>query len=207
MGHRPMYCVASPGGDPARCDGEHEASRSGTPAACGVRDGNFHNCDPRSDEYPAEPELEGLLHAHGVDVAMYGHIHLYARFWPTLRGKVLATGPGAYSDPPATVFITNGGGGNHEMRLGQGGAPSSGECPAPWCAFESGWRGGRDNALSADFGYARIAVANASHLAWEQVSATRGGAVVDAWTLVRSSGAPAFGRRALSRRLSALRQR
>ena len=103
---RRRYCVSSlPGGG---CDGEHEASRTGTPSLCGL---NGHNCAPRSG---ASFSIENLFHKHGVDLALYGHIHSYARFWPVFAERVLASGPGAYVNPPATVHVTTGAGGNPE---------------------------------------------------------------------------------------------
>ena len=192
-GHRPMYCVAT-GGD-GRCDAEHEASRQGTMMECSPVDG--HLCW-RRDTAKALPEVsvEALMHEHGVDVAIFGHVHAYARHWPVFAELTLASGPDAYVDPPGTVHFLTGAGGNPEMKVGEL-PPPLGPCSAPWCAFQAGYapRPGQ----SADFSYSRITVANATHLRWEQVSATLGDVIDDVW-LVRSAGAPAFGSTAAARR-------
>ena len=67
---------------------------------------------------------------------------------------------------------------------------------APWCAFQAGYapREGQ----SADYSYSRLTVANATHLRWEQVSATVGGVIDDTW-IVRTRGVPAFGTAAAAR--------
>ena len=190
-GHRPMYCVAT-GGD-GRCDAEHEASRQGTMMECSAADG--HVCW-RRDAAKALPELsvEALMHEHGVDVAIFGHVHAYARHWPAFAEHTLASGPDAYVDPPATVHFLTGAGGNPEMKLGDT-PPPVGPCSAPWCAFQVGYA--PKPGQSADYSYSRITVANATHLRWEQVSATLGGVIDDVW-LYRTAGVPAFGARRAS---------
>jgi hypothetical protein len=50
--------------------------------------------------------------------ALFGHVHAYARHWPTFDERVMASGAGAYDDPPATVHFTTGAAGNPEMRTG-----------------------------------------------------------------------------------------
>ncbi len=188
MAHRPMYCTVA-GGD-GRCDAEHEASRQGTMMECSALDG--HLCW-RRESSKALPALsvEALMQAHGVDVAIFGHVHAYARHWPVFDEQTLASGPGAYVDPPATVHFTTGAAGNPEMKLGDL-PPPLGACGAPWCAFQAGYAPRKGQ--SADYSYSRITVANATHLRWEQVSATVGGVIDDVW-IERSSGVPAFGQR------------
>ena len=192
-GHRPMYCVAT-GGD-GRCDAEHEASRQGTMMECSAADG--HVCW-RRDAAKALPELsvEALMQQFGVDVAIFGHVHAYARHWPVFAEHTLASGPDAYTDPPGTVYFLTGAGGNPEMKLGDL-PPPLGPCSAPWCAFQAGYapRPGQ----GADYSYSRITVPNATHLRWEQVSGTLGDVIDDVW-LVRSAGVPAFGAAAAARR-------
>ena len=61
---------------------------------------------------------------------------------------------------------------------------------APWCAFQAG--DAPREGQSADYSYSRLTVPNATHLRWEQVSATAGGVIDDVW-ITRSAGAPAFG--------------
>jgi hypothetical protein len=189
MGHRPMYCIAT--GPDGRCDGEHEASRTGTMMQCSATNG--HQCAPLGGAAKAAPLLsvEELMYAHGVDVAMFGHVHAYARHWPVFR-EVPFPGPDAYTDPPATVHITNGAAGNPEMLLGDA-SPPLGACGAPWCAFQAGYapRPGQ----TADYSYARLSVCNATHLRWEQLSGTLGRVIDDVW-VVRRQGVPVFGARA-----------
>ena len=134
------------------------------------------------------------MHEHGVDVAIFGHVHAYARHWPAFAEHTLASGPDAYVDPPATVHFLTGAGGNPEMKLGDT-PPPVGPCSAPWCAFQVGYA--PKPGQSADYSYSRITVANATHLRWEQVSATLGGVIDDVW-LYRTAGVPAFGARRAS---------
>jgi hypothetical protein len=189
MGHRPMYCVAT--GADGHCDAEHEASRQGTMTQCSKADG--HACAPLPGA-PAGLSVETLLYKHGVDVAMFGHVHAYARSWPVFNEKT-TPGAEAYTDPRATVHFTTGAAGNPEMKLGAT-PPPLGACSAPWCAFQAGYapREGQ----SADYSYSRITVPNATHLRWEQISATLGGVIDDTW-LVRTRGAPVFGVAAAAR--------
>jgi len=186
MGHRPMYCVWPDA--QGRCDGEHEASRLGLMSSCSKLDG--HTCSMRRGA-PGNLSVEALMYRHGVDVAMFGHVHIYQRNWPVYDEKVLAQGAGAYDDPPATVHVTSGAGGNREMRVG-GEAPPHGP-GGRWCAFQSGYAP-RDG-QSADYSFSRITVPNATHLRWEQVSGTLG-RVVDEFWVTRSRGVPSFGSRA-----------
>ena len=61
---------------------------------------------------------------------------------------------------------------------------------APWCAFQAGYA--PKPGQSADYSYSRVTVPNATHLRWEQVSATAGRVIDDVW-ITRSRGAAAFG--------------
>ena len=188
LGHRPMYCVVASA--VGRCDEEHEASRRGLPSACP------HNI-PRACRPAAAGAgcaagrtfpVEQLFFEQGVDLAVFGHIHAYERYWPVFDHTVLngstyvndATGD-RYLNPGATVHVTSGAGGNAEMRRGAR-LPPSGRCAgrSPWCAFQSGY--GPAEGESGDYSYSRIEVHNATHLRWAQVSHTLG-RVVDEWSL------------------------
>ena len=142
-------------------------------------------------------------------------MHAYARHFPVFDEKAY-TGEDAYTDPPATVHFTTGAAGNPEMLVGDA-PPPLGRCrrarrtllavgslcgvltaralpgclrSAPWCAFQAGYAPAKGQ--SADYSYSRVTLANATHLRWEQVSASYGRVVDDTW-IVRTRGAPAFG--------------
>ena len=103
-----MYCTyPSPEGP---CDAEHEASRRGIPAAC-TNASNGHACVLAADPLSTFP-MEDLLYQYGVDLAIYGHIHDYERFYPVYNLK-LTDDPfkEPYVDPHATVHMTTGAGG------------------------------------------------------------------------------------------------
>ena len=185
-GHRPMYCTW-----PDRngvCDGEHEASRQGLMSTCSPLDG--HLCTKRRGA-PSNLSVEALLHKHGVDVAIFGHIHIYSRSWPVYDEHVLASGGlDAYTDPPATVHMVTGAGGNREMKTGSR-VPPHGQ-GGSYTAFQSGYAPA--DGQSADYSYSRVTVHNATTLEWEQVSGTFGG-VIDHFFITRTRGIPSFGER------------
>jgi hypothetical protein len=115
--------------------------------------------------------MEALLFEHAVDLAFFGHVHDYERFYPTYDRVVYsddASSFDSYADPRATAHVTTGSGGNKEMRA-SGAAVTRGACEAPWCAFQSGHapRPGQ----SADHTFSRVLVPNATTLVWEQLSA------------------------------------
>ncbi|KDD74161.1 hypothetical protein H632_c1520p0 [Helicosporidium sp. ATCC 50920] len=151
--------------------------------------------DEAAPEEPMEEEtMEDLLFKHRVDLAVYGHIHCYARSWPVFNKTVVGAQGGAgrpgdvLINPRAPVHVTSGAGGNREMTQGQL-PPPVGPCnttKAPWCAFQSGYypREGR----SADHSFSFVTAHNATHLHWEQRSNTLG-AVVDEWWVVQEARA------------------
>mmetsp|Transcript_3427 Transcript_3427/g.11917 ORF Transcript_3427/g.11917 Transcript_3427/m.11917 type:complete len:511 (-) Transcript_3427:173-1705(-) len=168
--HRPMYCVVrGPDGD---CDGEHRQSRKGIPSQCSEEDN--HVCEPLEQEGGEEVSfpVEDLFYRYGVDLAIYGHVHDYERFWPVYNLTVVNGTDvtlGRYFDPHATVHMTTGSGGNPEMILGTDPPPRGlcGYC-SPWCAFQSGYY--PQGKQASDYTYSRIEVHNATHLTWEQWS-------------------------------------
>lgn len=203
-GHRPMYCVEAHAG---RCNAEHEASRLGVPSVCPHN--NPAACRPLhppgngSSSSSSSFPIEQLFHRYGVDLAVFGHVHDYERYFPAFNltayppetsgggggggGSGLAGAAGGpvtvWEEPRATVHVTTGAGGNSEMRTGPE-LPPQGPCSdsSPWCAFQSGWapHGGQ----SYDFSHSRLAVFNATHLRWQQYSSSFG-RVIDEWWLVR----------------------
>jgi 3',5'-cyclic AMP phosphodiesterase CpdA len=213
MGHRPYYCnVATPrnesSGAPRHCDGEQEQSRLGpgvnrsstsSPGSSAGGGGSGGTVT----EYPFS--VERLMYDYGVDLALFGHVHDYSRFFPTFNLTVLngTTAPGKpYTNPRATVHMTIGGAGNPEMPppLPKQLPPPAPPTPAltatckedrgcrhpwaPWAACETGYY-----PACSDMNYGRIVVANATHLRWQQVSVTQGGEVIDGfWLVVDGAG-------------------
>ena len=205
--HRPMYCVRAEDPDRAparnnaqlrgRCGWEQEAARLGVMTSC---DGDAYaaagcsaakiavpeeNARGPSLEVPkvgkkAEPaRVEQLLYQHGVDVAFFGHVHDYERYYP-VYDEVTVNGTSVtfdrYVQPRATVHVTTGSGGNKEMKTPKGGGSiPGGRCidSAPWCAFQSGHA--PKIGQVADFTYSRVVVRDATTLEWTQMRATGGG--------------------------------
>ena len=168
-GHRPMYCpYVQPGAPPGLCPYEFEVSRLGCTADCSHY--GDHDCwcvDAEGEGLAPGGGVEGLLCDAGVDVAVFGHVHEYARFHPVRGGQLKTAGtsvtrpeeppgsPGvgfAYADggrvtrydagSGAPVHLINGAGGNEEMLSLNASAPvPMGRCDAsaePACAFHAG---------------------------------------------------------------------
>ena len=102
------------------CGWEKEAARRGVPSSCAEKYGL--NCSPRSTEevaaasYHSEtsasssaspPQLpprtrfpvEKLLYTHGVDLAFFGHVHDYERYFPVYDEVVLNGRSGLRASP------------------------------------------------------------------------------------------------------------
>ena len=204
--HRPMYCAASRAsrergrltlrGEPLdrvakpRCDAEKEAARLGIMSGTG-----------RASRSPGDAmNVERLLYDHGVDLAFFGHVHDYERFFPVYDEAVEMAGvttaasedddpADAYFQPHATVHVTTGSGGNKEMldasrvaKEAENDAvrpPRRGRCAnavgrhraAPWCAFASGFAPKASLGETSDFTFSRVIVLSDAVLRWEQVSA------------------------------------
>lgn len=152
--------------------------------------------------------IEELLHKYKVDVAVYGHVHDYERYFPVYNYTYETPDPSGayersssflssnapitdvpsrpvfYSNPRSTVHVTSGAGGNSEMRIGPL-QPPQGPCAesAPWCAFQSGF--GPSLEESYDFSHSRVVAYNATHLRWEQYSSTFR-RVIDEWWVVQT---------------------
>jgi hypothetical protein len=177
MGHRPFYCnVAGSAADGTpQCDGEQEQSRLGPEGVDGGR--------PFS--------VEALFHTHGVDLALFGHVHDYSRFYPVFNHTVMnGSAAEPFVDPRATVYLTIGGAGNPEMPQ-----PPKNKCTSwdegctpirwsPWSVCESGYYPKCPN-----FNFGRAVVHNSTHLEWQQLTVTapgvtRNGTVVKNATVV-----------------------
>jgi hypothetical protein len=144
--------------------------------------------------------VERLLYDHGVDLAFFGHVHDYERYFPVFDEAVEMAGVttaasennipiDAYFQPRATVHVTTGSGGNKEMldarRVakealnGTAYPPTRGRCAdvvgshraAPWCAFTSGFAPKASRGETSDFTFSRFVVRSDAVLTWEQVSA------------------------------------
>jgi hypothetical protein len=202
--HRPMYCVRADDADRAparkhpqlrgRCGWEQEAARLGVMISCEGDAYAAAGCAPSKVAVPEKAErvspldgekyeeparVEELLYRHGVDVAFFGHVHDYERYYP-VYDEVTVNGTSVtfdrYVQPRATVHVTTGSGGNKEMKKPRGGGSiPRGRCvdSAPWCAFQSGHAPQKGQV--ADFTYSRVVVRDATTLEWTQMSATGGG--------------------------------
>jgi hypothetical protein len=165
---------------------------------------SYLEASPEERELSDPPRfpLEELFHAHGVDVAFYGHEHEYWRSFPVFNETVV-NGTGyttleTYREPRGTVHVVTGAGGNDNMDLGDE-PPSRGRCaeltgkgkdlnPASWCAFQSGVdvSGGR----TSEFAYGIVTFWSGSRMTWEQFSALDDGAKIDEWHIETSKHGP-----------------
>lgn len=188
-GHRPMYC-ARPHLVTGLCGNEALASQWGIPSVCPHN--NPFLCRPVHKEDKTRFPIESLFHRHGVDLAVYGHIHDYERYLPVFNYSSAASSrvstassspPWRYVAPRATVHITAGGAGNSEMKKGDC-LPNKGPCDeqAPWCTFQSGF--GPEGCESSDHSFGRLAIYNATHLRWQHWSYSFR-SVEDEWWIIQ----------------------
>ena len=208
-----------------RCDAEKEAARLGIMSACAgdfaagscvpvANAGAGANLSPRRSlagvgtgrafrsrsDATRVLHVERLLYDHGVDLAFFGHVHDYERYFPVYGEAVEMTGvttaasedgvpADEYFQPRATVHVTTGGGGNKEMldsrrvakeaENGTARPPRRGRCAdsierhraAPWCAFTSGFAPKASLGETSDFTFSRVVVRSDAVMKWEQVSA------------------------------------
>ena len=115
IGHRPFYCNevdpstcvnSSTGPADCRCQAQYETSRTGSAV--------------KGESYlPVEP----LFYEHGVDLAIYGHVHDYSRFLPVYNRTVRADAANPYVDPQVCVCVIG-------DRSDGGGQPV---CVRVWC--------------------------------------------------------------------------
>ena len=178
QGHRPFYCSDSRNSS-VGCDQEAEIARHGTPTPSA------------GDVFAVEP----LFHKYGVDLAIFGHVHDYTRYWPVYNLTVMnGTGAaGPYHNPRATVHMTVGAAGNDEMHYHEGCVSGTGctvpppsswaGSAAPWAACNAG-----DSPHCVDYSYGRFVVHNASHLYWSQFSVTEARVIDEMWIIQERHG-------------------
>jgi len=115
--------------------------------------------------------VEKLLYEYGVDLYICGHEHSYERMYPVYNSQVMnGSVAQPYVNPKATVHIVAGSAGCKEG-LEYFGPVGMG----PWSAFRS-----------STYGYARMLVANTTHLHWEQVL-DKTGEILDQFWLVNTN--------------------
>lgn len=113
--------------------------------------------------------LEDLFYKYAVDVEIWAHEHTYERMWPLYDYKVYnGSKDNPYTNPTAPVHIITGSAGCDEY------LDRFVTDPPEWSAFRL-----------SDYGYTRLHAINASHLAFEQVSDDKGGAIIDKFTLIK----------------------
>eukprot|EP00698_Gefionella_okellyi_P004423 TRINITY_DN14081_c0_g1_i1.p1 TRINITY_DN14081_c0_g1~~TRINITY_DN14081_c0_g1_i1.p1 ORF type:complete len:477 (-),score=88.35 TRINITY_DN14081_c0_g1_i1:13-1287(-) len=103
--------------------------------------------------------IEPLLLQNNVDLALWGHVHMYERTWPIAHNQTVQTN---YINPKAPVHITAGTGG------------------ALLCAYlaeQPDWSALR----SLQFGYGRFQTFNDTHVHWEFVEQLSGEVFDDFW--------------------------
>jgi len=96
--------------------------------------------------------LEPLFLQYGVDFYFCGHVHLYERLWPVLKGT---TAQKDYNNPKSPVYIINGAAGNIEGH-------STAGSPLDYLAFSN----------AQDYGYGYLTVINSTAAKWDWYSAT-----------------------------------
>jgi len=190
FGHRPMYCNVATVND--TCDGEQEQEQEQEQSR------NVGQGGPGTTSGTGVPgdtmfAVEDLLHDYGVDVALYGHVLDYARFWPSYNNTVVnSTGrkggsitAGEYKEPAATAHFTIGGAGNGEMSaMPVGSAKFDGNLrSSPWSAMESGPYGS-----CSDMNFGKATAFNSTHLYYEQYSVTARKAVDSEWIVQNEHG-------------------
>ncbi|PFX26343.1 Iron/zinc purple acid phosphatase-like protein [Stylophora pistillata] len=118
--------------------------------------------------------LEDLFYMYGVDLMVWAHEHSYERLYPVYNRK-LCRGPveKAYINPCAPVHIITGSAGCKEHH--DAFKPKYG----PWTAFRA-----------LDYGYTRMKIHNNTHLYMEQVSADKGGEIIDHVWIVKHRHGP-----------------
>ncbi|XP_064387181.1 acid phosphatase type 7-like isoform X2 [Halichondria panicea] len=152
IAHHPMYCTTI---DEDDCDHYNSVVRVGEPTV--------HKFG-----------LENLFYKYGVDIELWGHEHIYERFWPLYDFTVYNGSLDApYTDPKAPIHIVSGSAGCREKHAGfQKEQPD-------WMAFRS-----------EDYGYSRIKVYNHTHVTVEQISADQDGTVIDKFTIIKHYHGP-----------------
>ena len=102
---------------------------------------NSHHQNDKS-EYVFAQNAEPMLHEHGVDLVLAGHVHAYERSYPAYQHSIDAEG--------GTVYITVGDGGNREGHA------------FPWIYPQPEWSAYRE----ASFGHGLLTVVNQTAMHW-----------------------------------------
>ncbi|KAI7840052.1 hypothetical protein COHA_006183 [Chlorella ohadii] len=151
-GHRPMYCVEAHLG---RCNAEHEASRLGIPSVCPHN--NPAACrplhPPGSSSSSSSFPIEQLFHRYGVDLAVFGHVHDYERYFPAFN---------------LTAYPPENGGSSSSRSSSSGGSSSS----SATIGVSSSSRGGSDGAGSSGRGSGFPGAVGSPVTVWEEPRAT-----------------------------------
>mmetsp|Transcript_47662 Transcript_47662/g.102066 ORF Transcript_47662/g.102066 Transcript_47662/m.102066 type:complete len:472 (+) Transcript_47662:66-1481(+) len=142
LGHRPSYCSEPDGW----------CKRMGTTGPA-FRD-----------------EFESLLYEQQVDLALWGHQHVYERSWPVFNRTVAAK---HYHNSAAPVHIVTGAGGNTDDFMAMS-MEAVLQPDGEWSAFLDA---GRVHFCS----YGRLLAANSTHLQVEQVNGITGSIMDEFW--------------------------
>lgn len=149
MNHRPIYCSTS----------------------------DYYDCVSNGPG-PIAAALEPLLQAHGVDLALFGHLHNYERTWPVANNGTVEQR--SYDAPTAPVHVVIGGAGCDE------GLTNRWYSPEPeWSAFRVG--------QVDSMGYGRLQFNSATELEFAWILAANS-TKLDGFTLTKTRSPPA-GRR------------
>lgn len=132
MGHKPLYCSLNE---------ESEMIKT----VCGLQASVMRST------------YEDLIVTYGVDLALFGHIHLYERLLPTAYDQVIGEfnrSSTVFVNPKAPIYIINGVAGNLENRSV---VMTVSKTQGVWTAFQS-----------ESLGYGRLTIVNNTHLHYIQ---------------------------------------
>lgn len=179
--HFPIYLSATIEGDHANASAAHYLSNEAE-AAPVDSDEEFRSCKANGErsacktvqELQAEKtsKLEPLFIKYDVDVYAAGHSHIYGVTWPMVSNKATAKN---YSNPSATVYITEGNG-------GVPGAPGKHTFTYP----KTDWM----RIHGSGGAYGRLITSNSSTLTYEHVfnNGNDGkGEVMETWSITHAS--------------------
>ena len=132
MGHKPLYCSLN-----------EESEMIMT--VCGLQASVMRRA------------YEDLIVTYGVDLALFGHVHLYERLLPTAYDKVVGDfnkSSTVFLNPKAPIYIINGVAGNLEN---ESVVMKVSKTPGIWTALQS-----------ESLGYGRLNIVNSTHLHYVQ---------------------------------------
>ena len=115
--------------------------------------------------------LEPVLLEHKVDLAVFGHVHVYERVYPHVNGTIVVPpGSNAWLNPSAPAYVVQGTGGCL-LNLGH----TWNEPAPPWSAVRT----------ASHYGYGMLD-ANATNLRW-QFLLEADGSVFDEFSIIKPS--------------------